>query len=168
MCILSCQGWKLTVMRKLMKYLAVNQTGVHWSMDDFHNTKTDSECWQPDSLHQNSWQCHKPNTAQCVGYNVINTQGILYIGVSKQQSCIRVHCCDSYLAPESEVLYFGFEVSNIGDLRPIFTVRKQKEKGTFKNAFLSQSILNANEYYSVRLLIKLPLPSVHIVTSPVH
>lgn len=36
--------------------------------------------------------------------------------------------CDSYLAPESEVLHFGFKVSNVGDLRSVFTEREEAKK----------------------------------------
>lgn len=34
----------------------------------------------------------------------------------------------SYLAPESEVLHFGFEVANVGDLRSIFTEDRRKRR----------------------------------------
>lgn len=34
---------------------------------------------------------------------------------------------DPYLAPESEVLHFGLEVSNVSDLRSVFTESEEAE-----------------------------------------
>lgn len=47
----------------------------------------------------------------------------------------------SYLAPESEVLYFGFEVSNVGDLGSVFPGMVKKQRllmcfNTFKQYLL--------------------------------
>lgn len=43
------------------------------------------------------------------------------------QTSYKYHDSDPYLAPESEVLHFGLEVSNVSDLRSIFTESKEAE-----------------------------------------
>lgn len=40
---------------------------------------------------------------------------------------VYMHIYDPYLAPESEVLNFGLEVTNVSDLRSIFTESKEAE-----------------------------------------